>query len=298
MTNSVNLKSVKPVGDISNGLNLKSKITLGFSPCPNDTFIFDAMVHGKVDTEGLVFDFMMTDVEELNRKAFREELDITKMSYFAYAGVFSQYQILNAGSALGYKCGPLLISKNVIDLSEIHNLSIAIPGTNTTANFLLSFAFPDAVYKKEFLFSDIEDAILKGKVDAGVIIHENRFTYEQRGLLKLIDLGEYWEQQTKMPIPLGGIAVRRSMSTENKQKIDRIIKRSIEFAFANPDSGYDFIRCNAREMDDEVRKKHIQLYVNKFSIDLGEVGKEAVNLMYEKAFANKIISVMPQNIFV
>lgn len=279
-------------------MNQKSKITLGFSPCPNDTFIFDAMVHGKIDTEGLSFDFIMTDVEELNRKAFDEELDVTKMSYFAYAYASANYQLLNAGSALGYKCGPLLISKNKYEIPEISGLSIAIPGKYTTANFLFSTAFPGAANKKELLFSEIEQAILQGKVDAGVIIHENRFTYEQKGLLKIIDLGEYWEEQTNMPIPLGGIVVRRRMNIELKQKIDRIVRRSIEFAYANPLSGYDFIRANAKEMDDEVRNKHIQLYVNRFSIDLGAEGKAAVNRMYETAVQKRIISSLPENIFV
>jgi 1,4-dihydroxy-6-naphthoate synthase len=246
----------------------------------------------------LSFDYLMTDVEELNRKAFSEELDVTKMSYFAFAFVSQQYQILNAGSALGYKCGPLLISKNKYDLLEIHKLSVAIPGKYTTANFLFSLAFPEATNKKEFLFSDIEDAILQGKSDAGAIIHENRFTYEQKGLLKIIDLGEFWEEQTKMPIPLGCIAVKRSMPQNVRNKIDRIIKRSMEFAFANPDSAHDFIKCHAKEMNDEVRKKHIQLYVNDYSLDLGIEGREAVSMMFEKAVSQKIISTLPENIFV
>ena len=278
--------------------NLKSKINLGFSPCPNDTFIFDAMIHGKIDTEGLSFDYFLSDVEDLNQRAFREELDITKLSYFAYAFISEKYQLLNSGSALGYKCGPLLICKKDIDLSKIHDYSIAIPGQHTTANFLFSIAFPEARNKKEILFSDIEEAILNDKVDAGVIIHENRFTYEIKGLIKLIDLGEYWEEQTKMPIPLGGIAVKRSLPEETKHKIDRIIRRSIEFAFANPRSGYDFIKANAQEMDDDVMFKHIELYVNKFSVDLGSEGKEAVYLMFQKAIEKKIIPGIHANIFI
>ena len=278
--------------------NLKSKISLGFSPCPNDTFIFDAMVHGKIDTEGLSFEYFLSDVENLNQWAFQEELDITKLSYFAYSFVTDNYQLLNSGSALGYKCGPLLISKKNIDISEINNCSIAIPGKYTTANFLFSIVFPEAINKKEFLFSEIENAILNDEVDAGVIIHENRFTYNEKGLTKLIDLGEYWEEQTKMPIPLGGIAVKRSLPIDLKQKIDRIIKRSVEFAFENPRSAYNFIKANAQEMNDDVMYKHIGLYVNKFSVDLGLDGKQAVSLMYEKAIEKKIINKISDNIFV
>jgi len=275
-----------------------SKLLLGFSPCPNDTFIFDAMVHGKVDTEGLLFEYFLSDVEDLNQRAFQEELDITKLSYFAFSFVANNYQLLNSGSALGYKCGPLLISKKNIDISEINNCSIAIPGKYTTANFLFNIAFPEAINKKEYLFSEIENAILNEEVDAGVIIHENRFTYIEKGLTKLIDLGEYWEEQTKMPIPLGGIAVKRSLPDDLKQKIDRIIKRSVNFAFENPRSAYDFIKANAQEMNDEVMYKHIELYVNKFSIELGIDGKLAVSTMYEKAIEKKIINKISENIFV
>jgi 1,4-dihydroxy-6-naphthoate synthase len=276
----------------------KSEFSIGFSPCPNDTFIFDAMVHEKIDTEGLVFDYTMTDVEELNRRAFWDILDITKLSYFAYAFVSDQYQVLNAGSAVGYKCGPLLVSKKNIDIAKINRLRIAVPGEYTTANFLFSLAFPKAKKKKMMVFSDIEDAILRKEVDAGVIIHENRFTYEQKGLQKVMDLGEYWEEQTRMPIPLGAIAVKRSVDFDTRQKIDRIIKRSIEFAYANPASGYNFIKDNAQEMDEAVRNKHIQLYVNNFTLDLGLEGINAVKLMYEKAAEKKIISAVPGNIFV
>ena len=278
--------------------NRKSKITLGFSPCPNDTFIFDAMVHGKIDTEGLSFDYILADVEELNRRASNNDLDVTKLSYFAFAFISDNYQLLNSGSALGYKCGPLLISKNDIPLKELKYYSVAIPGKHTTANFLFSIVFPDATNKKEMLFSDIENAILLGKVDTGVIIHENRFTYGQKGLVKLIDLGEYWETQTKMPIPLGGIAIKRSLPDEVKKKVDRVIRRSVEYAFANPRSAYDFIKSNAQEMNEEVMYKHIELYVNKFSIDLGEEGKNAVNTMFEKAKEMNVIPLTQEDIFV
>lgn len=277
---------------------MNSRLTLGFSPCPNDTFIFDAMIHGKIDTEGLAFDYTIADVEALNRQAFDAKLNITKMSYYAYSFISKNYQLLKSGSALGYKCGPLLISKKNLKHSEIKNSLIAIPGKYTTANFLFSLAFPDALQKKVKLFSEIENAILSGKVDAGVIIHENRFTYKDKGLKKIIDLGEYWEEQTKMPIPLGGIAIQRNLPNSIKQKVNRIIRRSVEYAFANPHSCYDFIKSHAQELDDDVIYKHINLYVNNFSVNLGVKGKNAVNIMFEKGIEKGIIKNVCEDIFV
>ncbi len=262
---------------------MKKKISLGFSPCPNDTFIFDALVNNKIDTEGFEFDFVFGDVEELNRKAFHSELGITKISFNAYTRLCSDYILLNSGSALGPNCGPLLISKNKFSTKDIDNLKIAIPGINTTANLLLTIAFPYAKDKKVLLFSDIEKAVLNGEVDAGLIIHENRFTYEQKGLQKIIDMGELWEKTSNSPVPLGGIIAKRSLGSKYLKKIDKLIRRSVEFAFENPESGMDFIRKHAQEMDDEVIKKHIALYVNNYTIDLGEKGKKAVKMLFDKA---------------
>lgn len=280
------------------------KLTIGFSPCPNDCFIFDAMIHHKIDTEGLKFDVFMEDVEALNQKAFQSKLDITKLSYHAYAYLTSEYQLLNAGSALGNNCGPLLIS-NISSETIIpelktpdSKLKIAIPGKYTTANFLFSLAYPSIQDKVEMLFSEIEDAVLEGRADAGLIIHENRFTYEQKGLKKIIDLGEYWETLTQMPIPLGGIVVKRTISDELKRKINRIIRRSIEYAFANPESSLNFVKQHAQEMSEEVMYKHIHLYVNNYSIDLGIEGKRAVQLLFNKALELKIISKTEQTIFI
>lgn len=278
--------------------NRKSKISIGFSPCPNDTFIFDALVHGKINTEDLFFEPSHEDVETLNELAFKESFDVSKLSFFAYALVSDKYQLLNSGSALGYKCGPLLISKQNIDLSDIKTKKIAIPGKYTTANFLFSIAFPEATNKVEMLFSEIETAVLNGCVDAGVIIHENRFTYEQKGLKKIIDLGEYWEEQTRMPVPLGGIAIRRSLDEETKQKIDRMIRGSVEYAFANPHSGYDYIKANAQEMDEKVIYKHIELYVNKFSVNLGDEGRKAIQRMFDIALKNNVIPGIHREIFI
>jgi len=273
------------------------KISLGFSTCPNDTFIFDAMVHHKIDTENLDFDVFMADVEVLNHKAIHNELDVTKISYHAYSKIANNYALLDSGSALGYKNGPLLISKSKIYPDEVDQLKIAIPGFNTTANLLLSIAYPNAKNKTEYLFSDIEEVVLSGEADAGLIIHENRFTYEKKGLKKIIDLGEYWEQQTGLPIPLGGIAVNRNLDYETQMKINRILKRSVEFAFENPKSAYSYIKQYAQEMDEEVMYKHINLYVNNFTKELGKDGRNAIKVLYEKAAELHIIDEIKKNIF-
>lgn len=280
-------------------------LSLGFSPCPNDTFIFDAMIHQKIDTEGLSFEVVFDDVETLNQKAFRADLDITKLSYHAYAYLTENYVLLHSGSALGFGVGPLLIrNKNEyssLDMESLRpqasNLRIGIPGKYTTANFLLSIAFPEAKNKIEMKFSEIESALLNNQIDLGVIIHENRFTYQDKGLKKIIDLGEYWEDLTHGPIPLGGIMIKRNLPEEIKQKVNRIIRRSVEYAFDHPDSGFDFIRSLSQEMSTEVIKKHIELYVNKFSIDLDELGRKAVENFFKEAHKVGIIPETKQNLF-
>ena len=264
-------------------------MTLGFSPCPNDTFIFDAMIHQKIDTEGLEFEVKMADVKELNEMAFEEKLDITKLSFHAYAHVFEQYILLNAGSALGFGCGPLLIAKEQLDEKTVNKGPVAIPGKYTTANFLLGLAYPEIEKKEALLFSEIEDAVLKEQVVAGLIIHENRFTYQEKGLHKLIDLGAYWEEKFKLPIPLGGIFTRRNFDPALTEKIDRVIQRSVEFAFKNPDSPKAFIQEHAQEMDAEVQQKHIDLYVNEFSINLGKQGQAAIKHLFDYARSKNII---------
>ncbi len=266
------------------------KLTLGFSPCPNDCFIFDAMVHGKIDTEGLEFEVVMEDVEALNQRAFKSELDITKLSFHAFLYVQENYILLKSGSALGFNCGPLLIQDSKFKIESIEEARIAIPGKNTTANFLLSLAYPNAKNKTEVLFSEIEQGVLDGKYDAGLIIHESRFTYEQKGLKKIIDLGEFWESLIHAPIPLGGIVARRNFDNEPLQKINRIIKKSVEYAYANTPDVMHYIKQHAQEMSEEVMKKHIGLYVNEFSIDLGVKGKEAVDILFKKALEQKLIT--------
>jgi len=254
------------------------KLSLGFSPCPNDTFIFDALVNKKIDTEGYEFEILLEDVETLNRWSFEEKLDITKLSFPAFFQSIEKYILMNSGAALGKAVGPLLISKNKNKHSilQVQHSTIALPGENTTANLLFSFAYPEAKLKKYLVFSAIEDAVLNNEVDLGVIIHENRFTYQQRGLHKVTDLGEYWEEKMKMPIPLGGIAIKRSIDKPTSLKIESLIRKSIEYAFANYPHIAEFVKQNSQEMNEDVMRRHIELYVNNYSLSLGDDGKNAI----------------------
>lgn len=254
-------------------------LTLGFSPCPNDTFIFDALVNGAIDTEGLKFDPVLEDVETLNEWAFEGKLQVTKLSFRALMDVRDKYRILHSGSALGQGCGPLLISRKPIAPDAVASKRIAIPGVHTTANMLLSFAFPGAVQRTPVLFSEIEDAVLDGRFDLGLIIHENRFTYADKGLIQVMDLGAYWETKTGCPIPLGGIAVRRDIPRETQRKIDRLIRKSLEYSFARYPALSAFVTSNAQAMEASVMRKHIELYVNDFTLDLGKDGEAAIRKM-------------------
>jgi len=274
-------------------------LTLGFSPCPNDCFMFDAMVHRRIDLEGLDFDVRMADIEALNAAAFAGGVDITKLSFHAFAYCADDYVLLDAGSALGRNCGPLLISQRPISPEEVAagDLRIAIPGKYTTANFLLSLAFPRATDKSECLFSDIEAGVLDGRFDAGLIIHENRFTYADRGLKKIIDLGEFWESETGTAIPLGGIVISRRLPADVRQRVNRVMRRSVEYAFANRDASLPFVRANAQAMSDEVMYKHIDLYVNEYSVDLGVDGRRAVEGLLERARNSGVIPEMNEDLF-
>ena len=272
------------------------KLTLGFSPCPNDTFIFDALIHHKIDTEGLEFEVFFYDVETLNQKAFNADLDITKLSFHAYAYAVKDYVLLDAGSALGFGVGPMLICKKTQNLDN-PDLRVGIPGKYTTANFLLSLAYPHFKNKQEMVFSDIEQKLLNDEIDLGLIIHENRFTYQDKGLQKVQDLGEFWETETKSAIPLGGIVVKRSLPLEIQQKVNTLVRKSVEFAFENPKSALPFIKLHAQEMDEKVMYQHIDLYVNKYSVDLGVEGKKAICTLFEQAFEKGIIAKVDQHLF-
>ena len=249
-------------------------LTLGFSPCPNDCFMFDAIVHRRIDLEGLDFNVRMADIEALNAGAFAGQADVTKLSFHAYAYCIGNYVLLDAGSELGRNCGPLLISKRAISRDEVARggLKIAIPGKYTTAHFLLSLAFPRATDKTELLFSAIEGAVLDGSFDAGLIIHENR------------------EAETGAAIPLGGIVVNRARPEDVRQKVNRIVRRSVEYAFANRTASVPFVREHAQEMSEDVMYQHIDLYVNEYSIDLGREGRRAIEVLFERA---KGVGVIP-----
>ena len=265
------------------------KLSLGFSPCPNDTFIFDALVNKKIDTEGFEFDVLLEDVQTLNQLALQNKIDISKISYGVLPLLTENYYLLNSGGALGKGVGPLLIAKSKLQIESLSDKKIAIPGENTTAHMLFTLAFPNAKNKVFKIFNEIEDAVLNGEVDAGVIIHENRFTYQDKGLIKLIDLGDYWETQTQLPIPLGGIVAKKSLDTSTIKKLDSLIKASVEYSFKNNyEVLSDYVKQHAQEMSEDVMRKHIDLYVNNFSVDLGEAGKNAVlKLMevYNKEFS-------------
>jgi 1,4-dihydroxy-6-naphthoate synthase len=277
------------------------KLSLGFSPCPNDTFIFDALIHHKIDTEGLEFDVYFDDVETLNQKALKGVLDISKLSFHAFAHVAAQYALLDSGSALGFGVGPLLICKDerFLDPSQLERSSpsIGIPGVLTTANFLLGIAYPNLQNKVLKVFSDIEESLLSGEIDLGLIIHENRFTYAEKGLSKIVDLGSFWENLTGCAIPLGGIVINRNIDPEVQHKVNRVLRKSVEYAFANPKSGINFIREHAQEMEEAVMYKHIELYVNQYSLDLGTEGRKAIDILFKMATAKGLIPEINQSLY-
>jgi len=254
------------------------KLTLGFSPCPNDTFIFDALVNNKIDTGDIELEVVLEDVQTLNQWAIEGKLAVTKVSYGVLPLVLDKYLVLNSGSALGKGVGPLLIAKNKMESALVNEATIAIPGENTTAHLLFSLAYPTATKKVFMRYDAIENFVLQGK-GLGVIIHENRFTYQEKGLEKVIDLGDYWETTTQSFIPLGGIVIKRAIGLAIQQKVDELIKKSIEYAFLKYPELNDYIRIHSQEMSEDVMRKHIDLYVNSYSLNLGEVGKNAIKTL-------------------
>lgn len=271
------------------------KLTLGYSPCPNDTFIFDALVNKKIDTEGLAFDVVLQDVETLNQWAYEGRLDITKLSFPAFFQNTDKYVLLSSGAALGPGVGPLLISNNEQAMAdeEVNRCTIALPGENTTAHLLFSFAYPEAKKKIFMRFDAIEDTVLNGEAELGVIIHENRFTYRQKGLHLVKDLGVYWYEKnraegekTNLPVPLGGIAIKKTIDREIGLKTERLIRKSIELAFANYPAISEYVKQHAQEMSEEVMRQHIELYVNDFSLSLGKDGKQSIETFYRAALAH------------
>ena len=273
-------------------------LTLGFSPCPNDTFIFDALVNNKIDTGGISFEVILEDVQTLNQWALEGKLAVTKLSYGVLPLVSVKYIVLNSGSALGKGVGPLLIAKEIPKNKKVEDFSIAIPVENTTAHMLFSMAYPNAKNKIFLRYDEIENFVLAGK-GLGVIIHENRFTYQAKGLKKLIDLGDYWEQETGNAIPLGGIVIKRDIGLATQQKVDGLIKKSIEYAFKNYPQLNDFIRSHSQEMSEDVMRQHINLYVNEYSLELGITGKNAIYKLLNIHHGNdELHEPLPENLFV
>ena len=273
------------------------RMKIGYSTCPNDTFIFDALVHHRYP-HSFQPDPVLLDVETLNRMAVAGELPVSKLSFAAFAFVSEKYQILSSGAALGNNCGPLLIYKNEPDFSRPDLIRVAIPGKYTTANLLMSIFYPGLTKKTEMVFSDIEDAVLNGQADIGLIIHENRFTYEAKGLKKLADLGEKWETAFHVPIPLGCIAVRRDLPEEEKLSLQQAVRQSVEWAFEHPSDSGPYVMEHAREMSVAVQQQHISLYVNRFSVDLGEEGRTAVRLLMEEGRRAGLLPIVQEPIFV
>ncbi len=249
----------------------------GFSTCPNDTFVFDALVHHRINTLHYQFAPFLLDVQELNQQALSDEpIDIIKVSCAHLPSLLDRYVVLNAGAALGYNCGPLLVAKEIQTKQRLTESTVATPGEHTTAHFLLTRFFPEITRKEVMLFSDIEPAILQGKADAGVIIHESRFTYRELGLHLLADLGQMWHDQTQMPLPLGCIVVSRSLPKQTIHDINRLLKESIEYARKNPDASKEYVQQHAVSLRQEVIRQHIGLYVNRYTVDLGMEGKQAI----------------------
>jgi 1,4-dihydroxy-6-naphthoate synthase len=267
------------------------ELMVGYSPCPNDTFIFYALVHGKVDTGGLTFRQVLDDVETLNIMASAGKLDITKVSFAAFAGLKDSYALLRSGGALGRGCGPLLVARERVDMKALRGKLIAVPGLNTTAFMLLRLLDPALGENvKAMPFNGIMPAVRDGHVDAGLIIHESRFTYRSFGLREVEDLGRWWERETGHPIPLGCIIARRSLGAELALRVEALVRKSIEYSFARPGEPVAYIKAHSQEMEDDVIKKHIGLYVNDYSLDLGDEGVSAVEALFRMAGDKGLLS--------
>lgn len=265
-------------------------LSLGYSPCPNDTFIFYALVHGKINTSGLSFREVLEDVETLNKMANRVQLDVTKVSCHAYGNLRNRYCLLRSGGALGKGCGPLLVAREETDIEKLKGGTIAIPGRLTTAFLLLRIFDPSFKENVKVMpFDKIIDSVRSGEADAGLIIHESRFTYKKAGLKEVMDLGRWWEEETGLPIPLGGILARRDLGGDLIQRVEGLIKASIEYAFSNRQETKSYIKRHSQEMEADVIERHIGLYVNNYSLDIGDDGLHAVRELFRRAEENGII---------
>ena len=259
-----------------------SQIHLAFSPCPNDTFMMDAFIHHKIP-HSIPLQTHYLDIQALNDAAISQKYDVSKISAATLPFISNQYQLLESGAALGFGCGPIVVSKKEIHQDEMANLTFAIPGKNTTAHYLFSHFFPSAQKKKFMIFSEIENAIIDGIVDAGVLIHEGRFTYASKGLILNHDLGALWEKKYQLPIPLGLFVAKKSLGEKNISIIENAIRKSIEYAFTHPDASKSYVLTHSQELSPEVVKQHIDLYVNEYSIALGVKGHQAINFLLSNA---------------
>jgi 1,4-dihydroxy-6-naphthoate synthase len=264
-------------------------LSLGYSPCPNDTFIFYALAHGRIPQHGLAFTTRLEDVETLNRLAFAGHLDVTKASCHALGHLRRDYALLHSGAALGRGCGPLVVAPRHVSMSELSGRRIAIPGALTTANLLLQLFSPEFEDLLILPFDQIMGAVQRGEAEAGVIIHESRFTFADYGLFQVLDLGQWWEEETGLPIPLGAILARRTLGPDRIAAIDRLVRASVSFARANPEAPREYIRAHAQELSEQVTANHIDLYVNDFSLELGNEGIEAIEALLTRAEARGII---------
>ncbi|HEX9023832.1 MAG TPA: 1,4-dihydroxy-6-naphthoate synthase [Geobacteraceae bacterium] len=274
------------------------RITLGYSPCPNDTFIFYPLVHRLIDCGGLDFTERLEDVETLNLLALQGSLDISKISYHLLGFIREDYCLLRSGGALGRGCGPLVVSAGHASMDELRGKRIAVPGRYTTAYLLLRLFDPGLDNVIFLPFHEIMGAVAAGEADAGVIIHESRFTYPEYGLKKLLDLGDWWERETGHPIPLGGIVAKRSLGKDTIALLERMLRASVEYAFAHPDAANAYIRTHSQEMSEEVCAAHIKLYVNDFSLDLGEEGEAAVTDLLARAGAAGLVPPSDKGLFI
>lgn len=269
---------------------MERTLSLGYSPCPNDTFIFYALVHGKIDTAGIAYKEVLEDVETLNRMAQQARLDITKVSFHAFGHLRDTYCLLRSGGALGRGCGPLVVARDMCSMQELRGKTIAIPGELTTAFLLLQVFDPELKQRITVMpFHQIIDAVKSGAADAGLIIHESRFTYQQQGLQQIMDLGAWWEQETGLPIPLGCIIAGRDLGSKLVRKTDALIRKSLEYAFSHSEETKAYIRQHAQELDDSVIEQHIGLYVNDYSLDIRDEGVRAIEELFRRAADQGVI---------
>ena len=268
-------------------------LSIGYSPCPNDTFVFYALVHGKIDTGDLGFKEILLDVETLNKMALHSRLDMTKVSYHAFGYLREDYCLLRSGSAIGRGCGPLVVAKENYEMKDLKGKRIAIPGRLTTANLLFQLYNSELgiypVYVIVLPFDRIMDSVKRGYADAGLIIHEGRFTYPLYELRKVVDLGEWWESNTGLPLPLGGIIAKKNLGEDLIEKIDSLIKKSIEYSLNQREEPKTYIKQHSQELEDEVIEQHINLYVNDYSLDIGEEGLSALRELFRRAEIRGII---------